>query len=214
MRLFVALALLAPLALAAEECVEDEWESSGPKEFGQYWELAGLGSIAINEASSTDPSAADNSMLHWYENTFQAFWSPGFAGGGGIAMVTSPKRREYFIDLQSHQLTTSPIPPFVERQIPGKGRGLVGYKTLYRGDQILAESPILLVDPDLYHASADEWPLLLRDAVDHLPAETADKFWQLHGQPVKEPIGGRIDRNSVTVTLTRSCTTLSAQILL
>jgi hypothetical protein len=137
--------------------------------------------------------------------SFDVFWSPKFARGQGLSIVTTRERVEYFRPLPavSSNINAQSWPAFEERKIPGRGRGLFANKTIYRGDRIFARAPILLIDMGVYDAAADIWPKLQNIAVDHLPDETRSKFWELYGQPVKDAVSGRIDPNAFVLRINK-----------
>lgn len=83
------------------------------------------------------------------------------------------------INVQTHGVET--------RDIPGKGRGLVAKRAIYRGEQILAYTPALVIRRSLVDDLSREDQLrLLRDAVARLPATTRVAFWRQLGQTHQE----------------------------
>ncbi|EMD88542.1 hypothetical protein COCC4DRAFT_76733 [Bipolaris maydis ATCC 48331] len=122
-------------------------------------------------------------------NPFCVFTNATFASGRGISIVTT-KTTAYSI-LENHAFTDPASlqrsnnyqnPPFYQHEFPGKGRGLIANKTLNRGDQILASTPILITDVDLDELAEAERLALLYRAVDTLPPHTQSLFWMLMGR--------------------------------
>ncbi|KAK2591723.1 hypothetical protein QQS21_010577 [Conoideocrella luteorostrata] len=129
---------------------------------------------------------------------YHVYSAPGFADGRGISIITSPDRIKHFQRVAPFAPGTNDhtSPPYKEELVAGKGRGLVATKMFHRGDKIFADTPILLIDADIFEDSEDLWVTLEEEAVRKLPLESQRKFWELHGQPVQNPIAGRIDPNA------------------
>ncbi|UNI17031.1 hypothetical protein JDV02_003410 [Purpureocillium takamizusanense] len=133
--------------------------------------------------------------------------SHSFAGGRGISIVTTPDRIESILQMSafaqsnsSHDLNTQATPPFEERELPGRGRGLIANKTVLRGDRLFAYTPVLLLDDEAYEAlSEEEWIDLETAAVEQLPAATRAEFWKLYGQPLGNPVSDRINTNAFEI---------------
>lgn len=150
--------------------------------------------------SSTTPhiSPATNELPKNNSQEYYVYASRDFARGRGISIMTKPDRMKHFHNL------SPPVPgvndmssaPFEEYEIPGKGRGLIANKMLHKGDRIFAHTPILLLDADVFEESEDLWVTLEQEAVEKLPLESQKKFWALYGQPVQNPVSGRIDPNA------------------
>lgn len=121
-----------------------------------------------------------------------------FAGGRGISILTTPERIEAFGNLPS--LAPDPNESwstiYEEREIPGKGRGLIAKKTLHRGDTIFSNTPILLLDDDL-----PDRPKWSRAAVGGLPVPTQKLFWELCRPDGSDLVMGRIDVNVFDVEI-------------
>lgn len=121
-----------------------------------------------------------------------------FAGGRGISILTTPERIEAFGNLPS--LARGPNEfwsnIYEEREIPGKGRGLIAKKTLHRGDTIFSNTPILILDDDL-----PDRPKWSRAAVGGLPVATQKLFWELCRPDKSDLVMGRIDVNVFDVEI-------------
>ena len=92
-------------------------------------------------------------------------------------------------------------PPFEQHDFPDRGRGLVANKTLHRGDQIFASTPLLVIDPDVYELSESKRLALLYRGVDSLPPSSQRLFWGLLGHFNADPVDDRIHTNIFEVTI-------------
>ncbi|CAO2658309.1 Nn.00g060320.m01.CDS01 [Neocucurbitaria sp. VM-36] len=145
------------------------------------------------------------------ENTtepFCVFSDQTFAAGRGIFIVTTKPfaysmlekdafRRPEILD----RMNKYENPPFEQHEFPGKGRGLVANKTLHRGDQIFASTPLLITDPDVYHLSRSERLALLYRGVETLPSASQSLFWGLMGRFDGDPVDDRINTNNFELTI-------------
>ncbi|ATY60592.1 SET domain [Cordyceps militaris] len=97
---------------------------------------------------------------------------------------------------------SSPLFAFDERDLPGRGKGLIANKTLHRGDRIFAHTPILMFHEDASQSlQEDVWAGLEHDAVRSLPLPAKDLFWNLFGQPSYGPAQGRIYTNAFSIEI-------------
>lgn len=156
---------------------------------------------------------------------FLVYHSPGFAGGRGISIVTTPARIQRFAKVRAPSYANDfSSPPYEERPMPGKGRGLVATKTLHRGDRIFADTPILLLDAEAFGGGDDDddddyddnqddkevegvevgeeqeeddiHSELAALAVSKLPPAMQRQFWNLHAQAGDDAVMDRIDPNA------------------
>ncbi|KAF2998520.1 SET domain-containing protein 5 [Curvularia kusanoi] len=134
------------------------------------------------------------------------FSDQSFANGRGIFIVTTEPlaygmlQKQAFknpesLDRSNHHAN----PPFVEHDFPIKGRGLVANKTLFRGDQIFASTPLLIADPDAYKLAESERIDLLYRGVSTLPKASQDLFWGLLGHFKGDAVDDRINTNNFEV---------------
>lgn len=141
--------------------------------------------------------------------SYCVYTSPTFANGRGISILTTPDRAETvqrlpaFTDAEAMAGANSePAPPFEERVLPGRGRGLIANKTLHRGDRIFAYSPILVLDEDAFdNLDQKDWIAMETAAVEKLPLATRQSFWELHGEPSVNAISDRIDTNAFEIEI-------------
>lgn len=92
-------------------------------------------------------------------------------------------------------------PPFIQHDFPGKGRGLIANKTLNRGDQIFASTPILITDRDAYDFSPADRLALLHRGVATLPPSSQAGLWGLMGHADSDAIDDRINTNNFQVVI-------------
>ncbi|KAH4926535.1 hypothetical protein HBI23_155750 [Parastagonospora nodorum] len=173
-------------------------------------------SQTLEEARRTAQETTDFPWSFWpecysnekTEEPYCVFSHQGFAGGRGVFILTT--RPFAYAMLEKPAFTNPEIlarvnkyenPPFVQHEFPGKGRGLVANKTLHRGDQIFASTPIVITDSDAYELSTEERYALLYRGVETLPAETQKSFWALMGHFNGDPVEDRINTNNFDTTI-------------
>jgi hypothetical protein len=173
-------------------------------------------SQTLDESRTTASEAADFPWTFWpecfsseeSEEPYCVFSHQGFASGRGIFILTT-KPFAYGM-LRKAAFTTPEVlervnqyesPPFVQHEFPGKGRGLVANKTLHRGDQIFASTPIVITDSDAYELPTSERLALLYRGVETLPAESQKRFWELMGHSTRDPVEDKINTNNFDITI-------------
>ncbi|KAF1969980.1 SET domain-containing protein [Bimuria novae-zelandiae CBS 107.79] len=136
------------------------------------------------------------------------FSDQNFASGRGIVLVTtSPlayqmlKKPAFSQPDALSRINQHDNPPFEERDFPGKGRGLVANKTLHRGDQIFASTPLVLTHPAIYDLVESERLRLQHHGVDTLPPTTQSLFWKLLGHFKGDPVEDRINTNAFDIAI-------------
>ncbi|KAL7793120.1 hypothetical protein V8C37DRAFT_113266 [Trichoderma ceciliae] len=160
-------------------------------------------------ANSSYPWASQSDCRDSSESSFCVFSFKDFAGGRGISILTTPDRIKKFQQLPAFVdagalfgVNEQPSPPFEERALPGRGRGLVANKTLHRGDRIFAHTPILMLDGDSFgDLEQKDWLELEHVAVNSLPPQTKMMFSALYGRPKTDPTSDRIDTNAFELGL-------------
>ena len=165
--------------------------------------------IPINEVHHGPSQWSHSHCLSNGTDPFCAFTSHSFAAGRGISIVTTAERAEHFADLAAFAtpgallgINAQPSPPFEERELPGRGRGLIANTTILRGDRIFAHTPLVLLDGDLFEdLETPGWLELEKAAVRNLPALSRNKFYELFGQPVTHPVADKIDTNAFELEL-------------
>ncbi|KAF2193906.1 SET domain-containing protein [Zopfia rhizophila CBS 207.26] len=165
---------------------------------------------------SLHPRSADFPWTFWpecysNENTTEplcAFSQHSFAGGRGVSMVTTSSDAYAMLKMPAFSdpsiltlVNDYDNPPYEEHDFPGKGRGLVANKTLHRGDEIFASTPLLVMNPDAYELSTEERLKLAHRAVENLPEDTKAMFWKLLDHFKGDPVDDRINTNAFEVEI-------------
>lgn len=143
-------------------------------------------------------------------DAYCVYSSRDFAKGRGISILSTPGQIKYIEQLPAFSKkdahvageNTQPCPPFEEKELPGRGRGLIANKTLHRGDRIFAHTPVLLLDDDAFQDLDNSDVIGLENtAVKRLPPSSNSMFWELYGQPIADPASDRIDTNAFEVEI-------------
>lgn len=129
----------------------------------------------------------------WNANStkeYCVFTSTKFDNGRGISFMTTPDKAERIVQLPAftnpkvlENVNHEPRPPYEARKVPGKGIGLVANKTLYAGDLIFSNTPVLVVEQIIFEEfeeNSDHVPLQ-ELAIDNLPDAARTLFMNLHG---------------------------------
>jgi hypothetical protein len=141
-------------------------------------------------------------------DAFCVFSDEKFASGRGIFIVaTEPMahkilQKPAFADPKALERANQHAnPPFEQFEFPGKGRGLVANKTLFRGDQIFASTPLLMTDPNTWYLSESDRLSLLYRGVETLPKASRESFWALLDHFKGDPVDDRISTNNFEVEI-------------
>jgi hypothetical protein len=134
--------------------------------------------------------------------TYCAYVAQKFHSGRGISLVTTPEIANYVAEIiLSIQNGTKTLIPssnvlFEPQHMLGKGIGLIANTTVNRGNQIMANSPVLFVHGGVYNGTNLEEGArseLIRAAVFGLPEKTQEAFFALMGHFGGDEIEDRID---------------------
>ncbi|KAL5393942.1 hypothetical protein PMIN06_007600 [Paraphaeosphaeria minitans] len=174
--------------------------------------------ITLEEARA---SAQEHEGFPWtflpecYSNEKQTepvcvFSDQDFAGGRGIFLVTTTplayemlKKPAFSQPEALSRMNQHSNPPFEEHDFPGKGRGIVANKTLHRGDQIFASTPLVISNPLSYNLVDSERLRLGHRGVDTLPPDTQKLFWGLLDHFKGDPVEDRINTNAFDITINK-----------
>lgn len=174
------------------------------------------GTLSLEESRALADQATDFPWTFWPECYSSAstpepvcvFSDQNFAGGRGIFIVATSKlahqmlKKPAFADPNAlSRINQHDNPPFVHHEFPGKGRGLVANKTLNRGDQIFASTPLLITNPVSYELTEAERLRLAHRGVDTLPTESKAKFWALLDHFKGDPVDDRINTNAFEIEI-------------
>ncbi|KND92708.1 SET domain-containing protein 5 [Tolypocladium ophioglossoides CBS 100239] len=212
----LALLLVSALAAASGQHIRDVCSSSPLRQL----ECRRPGLDAWDSLAQTPLGASHSAPPPWTfqgscvtpENVTESYCvysSRGFADGRGISILTTPERAEIIRRLPAFveagalsRVNTDASPPYEERELPGRGRGLIANKTLHRGDQIFAHTPILIVDEEAWQdAETKQWIEMQKAAVNGLPPASKEQFWELFGQPGEDPVSSRVDTNAFSIDI-------------
>jgi hypothetical protein len=170
----------------------------------------------LQESYDSAQKIADFPWSHWpecfsNENTTEpycVFSDQKFASGRGIFIVSTPAmayemlNKPAFKDYEAlSRINNHNNPPFIQHEFPIKGRGLVANKTLHRGDQIFASTPLLITNPDAYILSEEERLKLAHRGVDTLPEATKPLFWALLDHFKGDAVDDRINTNAFEIEI-------------
>jgi hypothetical protein len=153
---------------------------------------------------------------HSYDVTLCVYTSSIFANGRGISLVTTPEVAEEiskspaFTDPTIHDnINIEHRPAYIERDIPGAGRGMIATRRLRKGDRILYETPVYISNRDTLRLENENRVAFQEQAVDSLPKKARESLLGLIEHGAGGP-NGKIDSIVVTnafgVQLTQNST--------
>lgn len=145
-----------------------------------------------------------------FEVNFCVYTSTKFARGRGISFIGMPEHvskatdmplfqsPKYFNTDEQDYGTDFTQTKFEHRSIRGKGNGVVSTSSLYQGDRIYSFTPILAVHDSIMQTIDDspDLHLLLRVAVNRLPATSRKLFLDMHGHFGDDPYYDRLNTNA------------------
>jgi hypothetical protein len=140
-------------------------------------------------------------------DTFCVYSSASFADGRGIAVFTTPENAKKLLNLpafaNSHVhsgVNIEPNPPYVAKELPGRGIGLIMNRTLHRGDRIFSSTPVLVVEEEIFeNFRLDDRGPLQNAAIAGLPAGSEKGFMGLCGHFGGDLVDDIINTNSFAV---------------
>ncbi|KAJ4413820.1 SET domain-containing protein 5 [Gnomoniopsis sp. IMI 355080] len=143
------------------------------------------------------------------EGAFCLYSNQGFAGGRGIAVITTPPNYDRVKAvgdlLKDHGVSFKDTDsyPFHITEIEGKGNGIVADQALKRGDPIMGHTPVLLVHRAFKEATPQsQQQRLVQAAIDSLPKTTADLFMaQMAHIPEKHRNAAMLTTNAFLLNL-------------
>ncbi|CAI6331818.1 unnamed protein product [Periconia digitata] len=174
------------------------------------------GTLSLDESRALAQQADDFPWTFWPEcyssettpEPVCVFTSQDFANGRGIFIVSTSKhahemlKKPAFTDPNAlSRINKHENPPFIQYEFPGKGRGLVANKTLNRGDQIFASTPLLITNPMSYELLESERLRLAHRGVSSLPPTSRSSFWALLDHFKGDPVDDRINTNAFEIEI-------------
>lgn len=172
--------------------------------------------LSLEESRASAAQVTDFPWTFWpecysNENTTEpvcVFSDQKFANGRGIFIVSTATlayqmlQKPAFKDPNAlSRINHHENPPFVQHEFPGKGRGLIANKTLHRGDQIFASTPLLITNPASYNLIESERLRLAHRGVDTLPPHSQTSFWALLDHFKGDPVDDRINTNAFEIEI-------------
>ena len=135
-----------------------------------------------------------------------------FGNGRGISIATTPKAMveilhhdAWELDLEmGSTLLENSTKVYEERLLPGRGRGLVATQALHRGESILHESSVLMVNPLVFNLTRHIRTELRWRTVNALPDDTIHSLWSLTTKPGMDDLYGRVNSNAFALELGRT----------
>jgi hypothetical protein len=136
-------------------------------------------------------------------STYCVYTNDTFANGRGISFFTSPSIAEQILalpaftkkDLHSN-VNQFDDPPWEVKNIPGRGNGLFATRTLHRGDEILASTPVGVFQSDALVPDFELDYVYLHTAFIHLPKSTQQLYLGTMAGSQGDPIMERINTNA------------------
>ncbi|CZR52870.1 uncharacterized protein PAC_02747 [Phialocephala subalpina] len=126
-----------------------------------------------------------------------------FAHGRGISFFTSPTIAVRIAELSAFtnqsvhdNVNNFEDPPWEVRDIPGKGNGLFATRELHRGDLILADTPVGVLQSDAFFLDYLIGYRYLHTAFDRLPDATKDLVMRTAAHSPGDPYMERINTNA------------------
>lgn len=163
-----------------------------PKEYATPYALAAKSHITTHKCTQKYCVYTDNH-----------FW-----GGRGIALVTTaqvidkavmPGLEQYY---RQKVVSNVAANAFEERNLVGKGIGLVAKRFVRQGELLICEPPSLMIHLDMRTDVSKNTRLQMqREAADALPPRTRLETMGLMGHWGGDPIEDRLDTNSFTIVL-------------
>jgi hypothetical protein len=137
----------------------------------------------------------------WEE--YCVYTNANFANGRGISFFTTPaiaKRVESlpaFVQRGIHDNTNKFVdPPWEIKNVPGRGNGLFATRTLHRGDEIIADTPVGVYQSDAFFSDYQIGYKYLRKTFDQMPNATREIILRTAANSPGDPIMERINTNA------------------
>jgi hypothetical protein len=172
--------------------------------------------LTLEQSRASADQVADFPWTFWPEcyanenvtDPVCVFSDQKFANGRGVFIVTTSslayqmlKKPAFSHPNALDRINNHANPPFVQHDFPGKGRGLIANKTLNRGDQIFASTPLLITNPISYQLVEAERLRLAHRGVDTLPTDSKTAFWALLDHFKGDPVDDRINTNAFEIEI-------------
>jgi hypothetical protein len=135
------------------------------------------------------------------------FTNHTFSDGRGISIFTTSGQARAIFKLSAahadsnhnHAIST---PPYAIQHVLGHGTGVVANSSIARGDEIMSNTPMLVLHDDIFtHFSEKQRRRIQRLAVEQLPQASRESFMNLAGQFGGDAVTDILDTNSFEVTM-------------
>lgn len=138
-----------------------------------------------------------------------AYTSHQFARGRGISIWDTPENIERVLALPAFTnqnvfdgVNEEPNPPYLAKELPGRGIGLIANRTLHRGDRIFSNTPVLLINQEASKTFVLEDRLPIQHtATQRLPQKARSAFLALCGHFGGDHIEDVLNTNSFAVDM-------------
>ncbi|CAG8951849.1 hypothetical protein HYFRA_00005653 [Hymenoscyphus fraxineus] len=157
-------------------------------------------------------SAHQCALSPFEDHQYCIYHSPTFASSRSVVLISSPSVAPTIFNSSAftapspeNQPSLYPLPstppPFIEKDLPGRGKGLIANRTIARGELILLSRPVLIVSEETYDTlnKKDRLPFQ-REAVGMLGAEAKRLFDGLAGHWGGDEVDDRIMTNAFGYT--------------
>lgn len=206
--------------LLGEACPSNSILHNGECQPASFDPSTGTGQFVQNGTLSLDESRASAEKVKNFpwtfwpecysnENTTEpvcVFTKQDWANGRGVFIVSTSSLAYQMLNKPAFKdpnalsrINHHENPPFEQHDFPGKGRGLIANKTLNRGDQIFASTPLLITNPVSYYLVEKERLRLAHRGVETLPEESKSSFWALLDHFKGDPVDDRINTNAFEI---------------
>lgn len=114
-----------------------------------------------------------------------------FDNGRGLIAFTTPSNAKAMAENNvlrtGHHIKnseTSSMPPFEMREIPGKGFGLFANRTIYRGERLIQEPPMIIYHNEIGSFVDNKKRILLhQEGMSRLSIDSREEFLKLYKNP-------------------------------
>jgi hypothetical protein len=135
------------------------------------------------------------------------YTSHKFADSRGISFFTSPENAQKMLKLPAftnkhiHEAVNhEPNPPYVAKQLPGRGIGLIANRTLFRSDRIFSNTPTVVIEEEIFETfKAEDRVPFQNVAVNQLSPATKKLVLDLCGHFGGDHVEDLINTNSFAV---------------
>jgi hypothetical protein len=209
------LSAAALLGISSGHAMAFSTESSGPIIAAQ---MEFPGPFLVDSQDSLMPNSSFLAGTPWVQgpecvwiqsSEYCTFSHPSFNGGEGVSIITTPTNMDILISRSdfNRDPSTNNVDkkPYQLREVPGKGLGLVATQVIRRGQQIVLDSPAVMMDNLVYQSDTSIVADMLVQAVVMLPEKRREEYLSLATHDVsgdvREKIYDIFEKNAFEATL-------------